>query len=149
MRLIAHRGNTFGRNAEKENSIDYIEDAINSGFDVELDVRYCENSKLFYLGHDSPKFKVDLPWLLEKSEKLWVHCKDLNSMIVLNGTGLNYFWHQNDCYTLTSREIIWTYPKRRITEKSVIVCQTEENCFHYVNNTNCYGVCSDYVGKMI
>ena len=40
MILISHRGNTNGVNHEKENSISYIEDALNLGFDVEVDVWY-------------------------------------------------------------------------------------------------------------
>ena len=36
MKLIAHRGNTNGIVLEYENKPDYVENAINMGFDVEL-----------------------------------------------------------------------------------------------------------------
>jgi glycerophosphoryl diester phosphodiesterase len=37
--LIAHRGNTYGPNEDKENSPEYIDDALKAGFDVEIDLR--------------------------------------------------------------------------------------------------------------
>ena len=61
MKLIAHRGNTNGIVLEYENKPDYVENAINMGFDVELDVRF-KDGKLF-LGHDEPQYKLDIDWL--------------------------------------------------------------------------------------
>ena len=34
MILISHRGNLNGVNVKKENSVDYIEEALDQGFDV-------------------------------------------------------------------------------------------------------------------
>ena len=39
MIYIAHRGNIRGPNPERENSPDYIDEAIQSGYYVEVDVR--------------------------------------------------------------------------------------------------------------
>ena len=35
---ISHRGNLTGPIPEKENTVDYINDAIHQGFDVEIDI---------------------------------------------------------------------------------------------------------------
>ena len=43
MKLIAHRGNINGPNPEKENHPDYINTAIKSGYDVEVDVWFIDN----------------------------------------------------------------------------------------------------------
>ena len=43
MKLIAHRGNTHGRNAERENSPTYIKEALATGYDAEIDVWYINN----------------------------------------------------------------------------------------------------------
>ena len=40
MILISHRGNIDGVNKLKENKINYINEAIKNGFDVEIDVWY-------------------------------------------------------------------------------------------------------------
>ena len=51
MKLIAHRGNLHGPNPDKENSTDYINEAIESGYNVEIDVWFINNK--WYLGHDN------------------------------------------------------------------------------------------------
>ena len=50
--LISHRGNIDGRNVEYENNPNYIEAAINLGYDVEIDVWFIDGK--FMLGHDEP-----------------------------------------------------------------------------------------------
>ena len=46
MKLIAHRGNIDGPNPERENSPEYIEEALKAGYDVEVDVWYdCADRK--------------------------------------------------------------------------------------------------------
>ena len=61
MILISHRGNFKGRNPEKENHPDYIKDAIERGYHVEVDV--WVNNGIFYLGHDEPQWRVDVDFL--------------------------------------------------------------------------------------
>ncbi len=58
MKLIAHRGNTQGPNPERENSPEYIEEALNAGYDVEVDVWYDCATEKFWLGHDEPQYDV-------------------------------------------------------------------------------------------
>ena len=67
MLLIAHRGNTFGPNPEKENSPDYIMDAIDRGYDVEIDVWVREDR--FLLGHDEGLYSVEIGFL--SNERFW------------------------------------------------------------------------------
>ena len=55
MYFISHRGNLNGPNSKKENSINYINNALNQNFEVEIDLWFEKNN--FYLGHDSPKYK--------------------------------------------------------------------------------------------
>ena len=57
MYFISHRGNTLGPDISKENSVDYINDAIKKGYDVEIDVWFEKEN--FYLGHDKPTYLVD------------------------------------------------------------------------------------------
>ena len=79
MYFISHRGNTLGPDISKENSVDYINDAIKKGYDVEIDVWFQKEN--FYLGHDKPTYLVDDKYLLNK--KLWCHSKNLDSLINL------------------------------------------------------------------
>lgn len=156
MRLIAHRGNIYGPNdLTKENNPEYIEHAIFNGFDAEIDVRYNYLEHQLYLGHDEPTHKIDWFWLGRHKDRLWIHCKNLETLYEFShGTsGFNYFWHQNDDYTLTSTNKIWTYPGMPFTPRSIIVmpertldANTEK--FSTIKNYDCYGICSDYVGML-
>lgn len=138
---IAHRGNINGPNPQRENSPDYILEAIEQGFDVEVDV-WCIDGKLF-LGHDEPQYETDDDFLNWHRGSLWIHCKNLEAMeyFAEHWRQFNFFWHQNDDYTLTSYGNIWTYPGKPVNKWSVIV--DLEGKTEY----NCYAICSDYFAK--
>lgn len=149
MKLIAHRGNIFGPDISRENSPDYIDDALSKKFDVEIDVRFINEQ--FYLGHDTPDYKVDFDWIISRSEFLWIHCKDLNSLNYFSSNykkDLNYFWHQNDDYTLTSKNYIWVYPGKEYSPNSIVVMPEIFGQLHKLNQQNIIGVCSDFVGEI-
>ena len=50
MILISHRGNLNGPSPKKENTIEYINHALNEGFNVEIDIRLEDN--IYYLGQE-------------------------------------------------------------------------------------------------
>jgi len=141
MILISHRGNIDGPNEVRENSPYYIMEAIAMGFDVEIDVWYKDNA--WYLGHDYPTYKIEINWLLERESKLWIHCKNLESLIEIKNYCLHYFWHENDEFTLTSKNYIWAYPRKNPIKKSVVLLPE----IHQNDITGCKGVCSDYVNN--
>jgi len=151
MKLIAHRGNLNGPNPTRENSIDYIQEAISEGFDVEIDLRYKDQR--FYLGHDEPQYHVPMTWLVKWKDNLWIHCKELESLDKISNSPIdfNYFWHQEDDFTLTSKKYIWTYPGKSYTSNSVIVMpeiNLDINSFNKLRTYECFGVCSDYLNKI-
>lgn len=139
MIFIAHRGNTDGPRPEKENTQDYILDAINKGYDAEVDVWA---DKKLWLGHDEPQYQVDLKFFINNFNKLWIHCKNLEAVDILSEFNLlNFFWHQADDFTLTSKNFIWTYPGKNVCNKSVLVV---DDARKYSGRT-CFGLCSDYL----
>lgn len=151
MKLIAHRGNIEGPNLSRENSIDYIEEAISEGFDVEIDLRW-EDQK-FYLGHDECQYHVPMTWMVKNKDLLWIHCKNQEALEKLSNCMIefNYFWHQEDDFTLTSKNYIWTYPGKSYISKSIVVMPEwnidTENLIDILNY-ECFGICSDYVKKL-
>jgi hypothetical protein len=154
MKLIAHRGNITGPDPSKENHPEYIEQAIAQGFNVEIDIRYSPLDGRLYLGHDEPTYKIDWFWLGKYKEYLWIHCKNVEALYEFSyGTsGFNYFWHQEDDYTLTSTNKIWTYPGKPYTPRSVIVMpEWNKHIDQFVDLRvyDCYGICSDYVGYLV
>ena len=143
MRLIAHRGLTRGPNKNIENNPKTIWDAWTAGFDCEIDLWRIEDR--WYLGHDDPKYLVDDSFLY--SGKSWFHCKNREALRYLASStnGINYFWHDKDDYTLTSRGYIWAYPGQPGGDSTI--CCLPENVMpvEEIYKLNTYGICSDYV----
>ena len=144
MILISHRGNINGPNKDKENSLSYIQEAINLGYDVEIDVWYKDN--MLWLGHDKPDYVVDFGWFRDRISKIWIHCKNIEALLSLKESNypLNYFWHQNDDVTITSLGFFWTYPGKKLTSNSIAVMPEIEE-YHDIEIS--YGICSDYISK--
>lgn len=143
MKLIAHRGNVYGPDNEKENSPDHILNAIDLGFDVEIDVWGKDND--LFLGHSEPQYDVDNSFIENFSDKFWVHCKNLEALYICNFLlkDINFFWHQEDDYALTSKKIFWTYPGKHLSTNSILVLP-EKNNYEDLGG-KFYGICSDYV----
>jgi len=140
MILISHRGNLNGPNPLRENSPKYIDETILAGYEVEVDVWMVEGS--LFLGHDEPQYGINQNWLNERSNMIWIHCKNTEAMEWFNMIGgFNYFWHQEDTVTLTSMNYIWAYPGKQPIKRSIAVMPE----INKDNLSECIGVCSDYI----
>ena len=148
MKLISHRGNINGRDPERENSPDYILEALNS-YEVEIDV-WLINDK-WYLGHDKPQYEIDKDFIRWKKHGLWCHAKNIDALYELSDknegfTNHKYFWHQEDDVTITSTGYLWTFPGKQLTPKSICVLPENVN-YSDEELKNCYGICSDFIEK--
>lgn len=145
MKIICHRANLDGPSSN-ENKCEYIDKCIEYFFDVEVDLWSLDNS--LYLGHDEPQYKVDLEFLASRNNSLWIHCKNLNALNFLSSSDIsfNYFWHQNDDYTLTSKGFIWAYPGKKLTKQSICVMPEWDNPNFEkpIEFENMLGICTDY-----
>lgn len=147
MILIAHRGNINGKVEKLENSPSYIDFAIEQGYDVEIDVWYHQHE--FWLGHDEPSYEVSLKWLTDRKDSLWIHCKDLITIDMLrelqihNKVDLNYFFHDEDDCTITSKGDLWVYPGKQPVKNSIAVIPE----WHQDDVSLCKGICSDNIIK--
>ena len=148
MKIISHRGNINGPDSSVENSPDQIDNCISLGYDVEIDLRIIDD--VFYLGHDTPDHVVEFKWLLKNKNRLWIHCKNLESLRHLSDSDLNFFWHQSDDYTLTSKGYVWTYPGKDVISKSVIVMPEKISFdFSQLKEYDVHGVCTDYPTRIL
>ena len=141
MILISHRGNVDGRKPDFENHPDYIDYALDVGFDVEIDVRY-DNSGL-WLGHDEPQYETNMDWLYNRSEHLWIHCKDLRTLDYFADKEVNYFYHNDDYATITSDGFLWIHPSVPPLKNGIAVLPELEGWD--VHGRKCIGVCSDVI----
>jgi len=144
MIYISHRGNINGRIEDSENKPEYIDDTIQLGFDVEIDVWYIDGK--WWLGHDGPQYEIDFEWMDNRSHKLWIHCKNKQAVEYLvendyEAANINWFWHENDAMTLTSFNYVWAYPGKQPIKKSIAVMPEIYND----DISKCSGICSDFI----
>lgn len=138
MILISHRGNLTGPVEKYENDPDYITEALEEGYNVEVDVWLHENE--LFLGHDIAEYKVSLDFLQNKN--FWCHCKNIDALNTLLHNNIRCFYHHTDDVTLTSDGYIWTYPGKKLTEKSICVMPEMHPRQNYGLAA---GVCSDFI----
>lgn len=144
MKIISHRGNLSGANPLRENSVGYIEEAIAEGFDVEIDLRVEDDE--FYLGHDDPQYFVTISWLKKYRDVLWIHCKNREALEKLSTSMIefNYFWHETDRYTITSKGFGWILVGQFPYSKGIIVLPESINYYDDPENLKKgFGVCTD------
>ena len=147
MKIIAHRANINGSNLASENRLSQIKKCIDLGYDIEIDIRFLNNK--LYLGHDNPQEIISEEVLFELKERCWIHCKNLEAINYFNKFGIiyNYFWHENDKYTLTSQCFIWTYPGESLCQNSICVMPELELSQKNLSNLkqkNFAGICTDF-----
>lgn len=140
--LIAHRGNIFGPNKDLENKPQYVTEALNFGYDVEIDLWFNPVSNELSLGHDEPTYACSKAFISQK--KVWIHCKNISALEYCKKHDIEnpYFWHQEDDVTLTSNGLFWTYPGKPLTPHSIAV-MPETAPFKSIGI--CQAICSDYV----
>jgi hypothetical protein len=144
MILISHRGN-IDRCSERENSPDYIDEALGKGYYIELDVRKI-NDKL-YLGHDSPQYETTLDWLLQRNQKLFIHTKNVDALNFLIDKNLKTFYHQNEDHVIINNcNLIWSNKLSEVRSLSVIPLLSREDIAQHYYYSNVYGICSDFIG---
>ncbi len=142
MHFISHRGNLNGPNKNLENKPSYILEALNKGFDVEIDIWL--NKKNFYLGHDEPLYEIDTNFILQKN--LWVHAKNIEALNELIKLKIHCFWHQSDDVVLTSKGYLWTFPGKFLTLNSIeVMPEINTKIIKNIKVSNCAGMCSDFI----
>jgi len=143
MIFISHRGNLYGQDKTKENSIDSVNLALSLGFDVEVDV-WFRNDR-FYLGHDEPQYYIDKTYLANPN--IWCHAKSTETLFAFKDLDIDihYFWHEQDSYTITSKGYIWSYVGMPISKFSINVLP--EKIYSEIPTDIKYslGICSDNI----
>lgn len=147
-RIISHRGYLDGPDRSIENNPSQIDLCIEYGFDVEIDVWAIQGA--LFLGHDEAKEVIDISWLNKRVNKLWVHCKNIEALAFFSDIeeNFNFFFHQEDDYTLTSQKFIWAYPEKIITKNSIALIFKFNRTLIKEAAKDAYGICTDYPRKI-
>jgi len=163
MILISHRGNTSGSRKERENTKSYIQEALDMGYHVEVDI-WKKGGELF-LGHDGPENEVDKEWLLDRKEKLWVHAKNPEALFSLTYEHLSpkdslaVFFHEKEKYALiyngrnqhgiVINGLIWAHDMQKLNSKCIVPLLNQSDiAFRKIPKQHLWGICSDYVSEL-
>lgn len=142
MKYIAHRGLISGPDSSKENHPDIITASLNLGYDCEIDLRV--QGSVLALGHDRADYQVGHEFICRLG--LWIHCKNYEALeYCQHYDNLNYFWHENDAYTITSQGWGWAYPGQRVNSKTIqVMPELADATLSNIDYTG-LGVCSDWI----
>ena len=141
MKKIAHRGNIYGPNFTDENKPEYIQNALDKGFYVEIDVR-CINGE-FWLGHNTSQYKTSYHFLNNK--KFLIHAKTIETLFVFLKTDIDadVFCHDQDIAVYTKNGYIWT--TNYFPSDKLIFVSPNLKISKSKNNYDCAGICGDYL----
>jgi hypothetical protein len=81
-----------------------------------------------------------------KNPKVYVHCKDIDTLFFFRKSypDVHVFFHDVDEVVLTSKNELWTYPGKKLTEYSICVMD-DENLLKMLQDEKIkiLGICSD------
>ena len=144
---IAHRGNLEGRLSEHENDPNYIDNAINQGYMVEVDL-WCFDGNL-KLGHDEKFHHVPSEWLFYRNTSILNHCKNPAAFDYCLKNNLHAFWHTEEDYVQTTLGYTVGYPgKEPVGNKFILGVPERVYALDDIKHRITFGVMSDYV-KML
>jgi len=138
-KIISHRGCVNGQDASIENVPSHIEYVINKyeWIFVEIDLWSIHDN--LFLGHDEPKYMIDSKFLL--SDRFYVHAKNEDALIYVHKNNIkNFFFHDRDEFTITSRGEIWCN-KFKWMENSIL---NQVNVDTVLDFKKYSGICTDY-----
>lgn len=138
IKKIAHRGNYAGAQPGRENTIEYIKEALDLGYCVEVDVQVSEDGLCF--GHDEPQELVD--WHIIGNPRVICHAKTPDALRVLHIMGAHCFAHDVDYATHTSQGYIWCYPGVHIEHRKAIWLDLHNKSLPE-DTSGIFGICSD------
>ena len=144
MKLISNRGNINGENPELENTQRYIQEAINKGYDVKIDL-WIKDGKL-HLGTDGPKDPLDIDWLERNRHKIWIHCKSIEVIskfteLDSRGGNIHFFWHDGNKISLTNKGYMWC-ESGEVVPGGIVYQPVDGDMIE-----GFYGICSDNIEK--
>ena len=137
MIIISHRGNLNGKDDALENNPNHIAE-LSKVHQVEIDL-WRINEEIF-LGHDNPNYRIYNNFF---NSNLWVHCKNLQAASYMANTNFNWFWHENDKMTITSKGKIWCFPGVHVKNGITVMKTYTENLPEVA------GICTDFFLKYV
>jgi hypothetical protein len=139
---IAHKGNYAGQNVDRENTVEYIEEAIAAGYNVKVDAWLMEDK--WMLGQHWPATEV--PRSFFERPEIWTHAKNLVGYVSLyNNPKVHVFWHNKDDFAITSKGIKWARNYIETSDGIMSIAEDNQTMKGRINGklTQPLGICCD------
>ena len=142
--FIAHRGNIAGADPKRENTQEYMEEAISAGYGVEVDIHWDRG--VLYYGHDHSSQPVDDKFITKRD--VFCHAKNIEAIPALMSLGCNVFVHQTDPCVYTSKGQVWCYPGIHVKSDKAIWLDLHGEPLPADIPSKLYGICGDDAAVM-
>lgn len=142
-KLIAYRGNFEGHKPYFINKPEYVDIALQYGYDAMVDVWIRDGE--FWLGHDTPRYEVSESFL--ELNGMWCRAMNIETFdkLLQNQNIHSFIVMKDDPQTLTSRNVIWsTNPIEMITNTVFF----DPDLSDPYEDIPFYGVCSNFVKEL-
>jgi hypothetical protein len=146
--IIAHRGLLTGPDTVLENTLEQLRKNFQNQIISEVDIWYQEDT--FYLGHDSPTYKISLDWILQNKKYILIHAKNVEAFAIFqklqsrDGIDLHYFFHTSENVVFTSRGYIIPYVGEDVYDGWIYMMPERTECKKMKNAVGPGMFCSDY-----
>lgn len=141
--LISHRGNTNGINTSRENSPEYIKEALEKDYFVVVDV-FLIGEKHFALGSNAPQYATTLDFL--KNNNIIARANSVECLDALITNEVHCFYHKHDKCVLTSGGLVWTRTGSNITQRCIFnMPEWTLDDITTIKDLQCAGICSDKI----
>lgn len=158
-KIIAHRGQINGPLTSGENNPNQILSNIDSHPYLINEIDIWLNQSI-YVGHDFPRYEIDMDFLINNSAKLILHIKNIDftsNKVVHNlekiSKNCHIFCHEHDDFTITSRNWIWLHPRNGIKENCIAVMPEKYLNLDSIEDlkklSKAKGICTDYALKVL
>lgn len=142
--LISNRGNTAGRQPDKENTPAYVQSAIKAGYHVCVDVIYHYGAFCLIAADRL----ITVPPSFFVHPKIWSRAHNATTLDALCGLGAHAMPNLAEGFTFTSAQFIWTLPGQSLSPRSIAV-SPEQAPPDWFADCDIAGICSDVVADYV
>lgn len=141
MLYISNKGNISGRDPKKENTVEYLLQAVQSGYCVKTDLWVIKGRLV--TGNDFPANGIALDRF--KKGKLLIQARNLPALLFLLENEYHCFWRESDDIVLTNKNFVLSFNNSLIPK--CIVMNPEKNI---ISDWGDYlGLCSDFISGYV
>ena len=143
--LISHRGNIEGINPSREDSLEYVKEALEKGYHCMVDV-WLVGGRHVALGVESACYQTTIEFL--QNERLICNARSPEALEFLLRNEVHCF-AASSTFSLTNGGLIWVKPGGKITPRGVLTLpEWTMPDVGAIASLPCAGICSNQIAQV-